>query len=113
MSEGDDMMIPKRCSVCAQFLSTAYRERRPGAKTCGAPGCKKTNAKRVGACPEYQPPAPGDHDHADPRFKPKVRPCGKCRRPFETSAKYRYFCGLCRVAAVRQRAQVRAYSTSS
>ena len=107
------MMVPKRCSVCAQFLSAAYRARHPHAKTCGNHGCRKENARRVSAVYEYQPPSVGDHDHADPNFKPKVRPCGKCQRPFETSAKYRYFCGLCRLSPTRQRAQVRAYSTSS
>ena len=106
------MLVPKRCCVCAQFLPAA-QQARPDAKTCGAPACRKENARRVSATPEYKPPSVGAFDHADPNFKPRLRPCGKCQRPFETSAKYRYFCGLCRVAAARQHTQVRAYSTSS
>ena len=45
----------------------------------------------------YQPPEAGDPDHADPTFKPRLRDCGRCSRPFETSAAWRYFCPKCRV----------------
>ena len=106
-------VIPKRCSVCAQFLSTAYRERSPHAKTCGAPSCRKERTRLVSTVYEYKPPEPGDHDHADPFFKSRSRLCGKCQRPFETTPKYRYYCGLCRLAPARQRAQNRAYSAGS
>ena len=44
----------------------------------------------------YQPPAPGASDHADPYFTSRLRDCGKCSRPFETSARWRYFCPKCR-----------------
>ena len=46
----------------------------------------------------YQPPAAGDPDHADPNFKPRLRECGKpgCDQPFETTARWRYFCEKCR-----------------
>ena len=45
---------------------------------------------------EYLPPLAGDLDHADPNFRARLRPCGKCLRPFTTSAKWRYFCPHCR-----------------
>ena len=107
------MVIPRRCSVCDQFLSAEYQERSPHAKTCGAPSCRKERTRLVSTVYEYKPPSPGDPDHADPHFRPRSRLCGKCQRPFVTSAKYRYFCWGCRAAPARQRSQVRSYSTSS
>ena len=44
----------------------------------------------------YQPPAPGDPESADPNFKPRLRDCGRCSKPFETTPRWRYFCGKCR-----------------
>ena len=47
----------------------------------------------------YQPPAAGEADHADPNFKPRLRPCGKwgAIETFQTSARWRYFCPKCRL----------------
>ena len=44
----------------------------------------------------YEPPKPGDEDHADPNFKARLRECGRCAKPFETTPRWRYFCGRCR-----------------
>ena len=44
----------------------------------------------------YQPPAIGESDHASPNFKPRLRDCGRCSKPFETTPRWRYFCGKCR-----------------
>ena len=35
-------------------------------------------------------------DHASPNFKPRLRDCGRCSKPFETTPRWRYFCGKCR-----------------
>ena len=40
----------------------------------------------------YLPPAAGEADHADPHFKPRLRDCGRCSNPFETTPRWRYFC---------------------
>ena len=45
----------------------------------------------------YQPPAAGEADHADPHFRAKRRPCGRCGEEFTTTPRWRYFCGKCRV----------------
>ena len=44
----------------------------------------------------YLPPAAGEADHADPNFKPRLRGCGRCSNPFETTPRWRYFCPVCR-----------------
>ena len=44
----------------------------------------------------YQPPKIGEADHADPYFKPRLRECGRCSKPFETTPRWRYFCEKCR-----------------
>ena len=46
--------------------------------------------------PQYQQPADGSPDSADPAFRAKVRACGYCGDEFTTSARWRYFCGRCR-----------------
>ena len=48
----------------------------------------------------YQPPEAGEADHADPNFKKRLRECGRCARPFETTPAWRYFCEKCRVSPV-------------
>ena len=60
----------------------------------------------------YQPPAPGEADHADPNFKPRLRDCGKpeCNRTFETTARWRYFCPKCRHWKARQKPPWRTFS---
>ena len=91
------MVIPRRCSVCDQFLSAEYQERSPHAKTCGAPSCRKERTRLVSTVYAYQPPEPGDHDHADPTFKPRERECGRqCGRRFWTTSRWRYYCKSCR-----------------
>ena len=44
----------------------------------------------------YRPPDPGAPDSADPDFRARVRPCGRCGSEFTTTAKWRYFCERCR-----------------
>ena len=64
----------------------------------------------------YQPPAPatlataGDSDHADPNFKPRLRDCGKCSRPFETTPRWRYFCPKCRATVNVQKGLSQTFS---
>ena len=41
----------------------------------------------------YKPLPPG---YADAHFKARLRDCGKCSRPFETTPRWRYFCPKCR-----------------
>ena len=45
---------------------------------------------------EYQPPADGSPESADPLFVPKQRPCARCGEAFTTSARWRMFCPRCR-----------------
>ena len=45
---------------------------------------------------DYRKPPDGSPESADPLFKVKVRPCGKCGKEFTTSAAFRYFCEVCR-----------------
>ena len=59
----------------------------------------------------YQPPAAGEADHADPNFKPRLRDCGKCSRPFETSAAWRYFCPKCRNTVAVRKGLSQTFST--
>ena len=49
-----------------------------------------------GLIERYQPPAAGHADHADQNFKARLRDCGRCLSPFETSPRWRYFCPRCR-----------------
>ena len=58
----------------------------------------------------YQPPEAGDPDHADPTFKPRLRDCGRCSRPFETSPAWRYFCPKCRVSPVVKKTALHTFS---
>ena len=46
----------------------------------------------------YIPPEIGEADHADPYFKKRLRKCGRpgCHREFETTPRWRFFCGKCR-----------------
>ena len=60
---------------------------------------------------EYRPPPDGDPESADPLFRPKVRPCGKCQHPFTTTAAFRYYCQYCRQLRMRQHSQIRGYET--
>ena len=60
----------------------------------------------------YEQPKIGDADHSDPNFKPRLRPCGKCQRPFETSAKWRYFCRRCRLSPEVRRGLRNTFSIS-
>ena len=61
---------------------------------------------------EYRPPAAdGDPDSSDPHFRARSRACGKCQRPFETTAKYRYYCPVCRAAPARKHTPIKEYST--
>ena len=64
--------------------------------------------------PNYTPPAEGAPDSADPGFRARVRPCGRCREEFTTSAKWRYFCPNCRRSPeVHTPASRRTYAVSS
>ena len=51
---------------------------------------------------EYQPPAEGSPESADPHFRARERPCSRCDELFVTSARWRMFCPFCRATnAVR------------
>ena len=105
-----------RCSVCCRFLSNERRARWPGSTTCGQHRCETENRRRVSGTPEYLPPNPGEADHADPTFKPRLRDCGKpgCDRTFETTPRWRFFCPRCRqTKAVRFPEPERTYAISS
>ena len=54
----------------------------------------------------YRAPADGSADSADPLFKAKIRPCGRCGFPFTTTASARYFCSTCRAYANKVAADV-------
>ena len=58
----------------------------------------------------YKPPEIGEADHADPHFKPRLRDCGRCARPFETSPAWRYFCPKCRVNPVVKKTALHTFS---
>ena len=45
---------------------------------------------------QYVPPAEGSPESADPHFRPRERPCGRCGDLFVTSARWRMFCPFCR-----------------
>ena len=62
----------------------------------------------------YKRPQPGEADHADPNFKPRVRECGKpgCHREFETTPSWRYFCPRCRVCSDIKKSEHRTFSIS-
>ena len=62
---------------------------------------------------QYLPPVDGASDSADPNFKARLRPCGRCAHEFKTNAKYRYFCEGCRFSTARNRAGVRQYSSGT
>ena len=58
----------------------------------------------------YKPPAPGASDSADPLFRPKQRPCGRCGEEFTTTPRWRYFCGRCRVNPVVKNTALHTFS---
>ena len=63
---------------------------------------------------EYEPPAEGASDSADPHFRKKVRACGRCDFKFTTTPRWRYFCERCRQSAAVKKPPVdRTYTISS
>ena len=60
---------------------------------------------------EYEPPAEGASDSADPHFRAKQRPCGRCGIEFRTCPRWRYFCGRCRQSTQVRRGEDRTYAT--
>ena len=61
----------------------------------------------------YRPPAAGHADHADPNFKARLRDCGKCSRPFETTPGFRYFCPRCRASKEVRKGLAQTFSAGS
>ena len=59
----------------------------------------------------YRPPAVGASDHADPNFKARLRECGRCSRPFETTPRWRYFCPKCRLSGDVRKGLSQTFST--
>ena len=59
---------------------------------------------------EYRPPADGSPDSADPAFRARLRPCGRCGAEFKTSAKWRYFCKSCRQTPLVQKGLRQTFS---
>ena len=106
------MKHDRRCSVCCRFLTNARRARWPDSTTCGESECQIVNKRRVSA--EYVPPADGSPECADPLFRAKLRPCGRCGFEFRQTVHWRYFCPRCRqTAAVRHPEPDRTYELSS
>ena len=94
----------KRCLICDSVIQVGRMHRHPSAVLCGVTACftehhrrrqNRSQQKSKYVC-EYVPPAPGEADHADPHFRAKVRPCGRCGQTFRQSVRWRYFCERCR-----------------
>ena len=96
-----------RCRICDLSLASGRLKRFPNAVLCGSLACHVAHQKRrhnhaqqnwrlARGEPGYQPPIPGSIDSADPHFKSKVRPCGRCGEEFRTCVRWRYFCERCR-----------------
>ena len=47
--------------------------------------------------------------NADPYFRPKLRQCGKCGRPFTTTPLRRYLCAGCFTSAGKHSLDVPTY----
>ena len=60
--------------------------------------------------PEYRPPADGSPESADPAFRARLRPCGRCGSEFTTSARWRYFCKSCRQTVQVQKGLRKTFS---
>ena len=82
--------------------------RYPRAVLCGSEVCALVQhrqkiqqaAQKLKYVSQYEPPAPGSPDSADPLFRAKVRPCGRCGQTFKQSVRWRYFCERCRYSTV-------------
>ena len=98
------MTTDRNCRICNQQIAPERCQRFPTVNTCGGDPCAKAmRSQQTRYVPEYIPPAPGAADSADPLFKPKVRDCGRCGDPFQTTPGFRYFCGACRRGTFRQK----------
>ena len=60
---------------------------------------QREKARRFAAISRPDLPEPGVPESADPLFKAKDRPCGKCGKSFTTPPRWRYFCEACRRAS--------------
>ena len=61
----------------------------------------------------YQPPAPGEADHADQNFRAKRHPCGRCGEEFTTTPRWRFFCPKCRVSPVVKKTALHTFSMAT
>ena len=117
--------VPKtsRCLICDSLIASGRLKRFPNAVLCGSLDCYVKRQKRRHnhaqknwrlSEPQYEPPIPGTIDSADPHFRAKVRPCGRCGEEFRTCVRWRYFCGRCRNSTLVKRPPTdRTYAISS
>ena len=114
--------LEKRCLICDSVILVGRMHRHPSAVLCGSAECElvqhRRNVQRAGkkarCISEYKPPAPGASDSADPHFRAKRRPCGRCGEEFTTTPRWRYFCECCRASTAVKRPPVdRSYALSN
>ena len=91
----------RRCRVCKRQIAPGRCRRFPTATTCGGEPCTLAmRSQKLKYASQYEPPAEGSPDSADPLFRAKVRPCGRCGQIFKQSVRWRYFCERCRYSTV-------------
>ena len=115
-------MPTKCCLICDSAIQAARMIRYPRAVLCGSEVCALVQhrqkiqqaAQKARYVSEYLPPDDGAIDSADPHFRAKVRPCGRCGQTFKQSVRWRYFCERCRYStAVKNPPTDRTYGISS
>ena len=110
-----DRQHDRRCRICDELIPPDRCRKFPTANTCGGEPCAKVmRSQQSRYVPEYLPPADGSQDSADPLFRAKVRPCGRCGFEFRQTVHWRYFCPRCRqTAAVRHPEPDRTHELST
>ena len=96
----------RRCKSCGELIPPDRCKTFPTTILCGSKACATAYLLyKARSASEYEPPDEGTIDSADPLFRAKVRPCGRCGQTFKQTVRWRYFCERCRYSTAVKNAE--------